>query len=101
MSTGISIVIVFWVALTSVNSVFMPGDWELRTGNLEPGTRNQELGTRNSLGERGTWNREHGTVLHQVPGSGFRGAKGGTRTPIPFRVPDPKSGASASSATFA
>src|SRR5207248_7100699 len=28
-------------------------------------------------------------------------AKGGTRTPIPFRVPDPKSGASASSATFA
>src|ERR1043166_7946521 len=31
------------------------------------------------------------------PGS----AKGGTRTHTPFRVPDPKSGASASSATFA
>src|SRR5207244_7687479 len=30
-----------------------------------------------------------------------RSAKGGTRTPIPFRLPDPKSGASASSATFA
>src|SRR5215213_5777960 len=30
-----------------------------------------------------------------------RSAKGGTRTPIPFREPDPKSGASASSATFA
>src|SRR2546426_8224921 len=28
-------------------------------------------------------------------------AKGGTRTPIAFRLPDPKSGASASSATFA
>src|SRR5262245_57008140 len=30
-----------------------------------------------------------------------RNAKGGTRTPIAFRLPDPKSGASASSATFA
>ena len=29
------------------------------------------------------------------------GAKGGSRTPIAFRLPDPKSGASASSATFA
>ena len=29
------------------------------------------------------------------------GAKGGTRTPMTFRPPDPKSGASASSATFA
>ena len=29
------------------------------------------------------------------------GAKGGTRTPIALRLPDPKSGASASSATFA
>src|SRR6266851_9533862 len=29
------------------------------------------------------------------------GAKGGTRTPIAFRLPDPKSGASANSATFA
>ena len=36
----------------------------------------------------------------QAPGE-RRSAKGGTRTPIPFRVPDPKSGASASSATFA
>ena len=32
--------------------------------------------------------------------SRFVSAKGGTRTPIPLRVPDPKSGASASSATF-
>ena len=31
----------------------------------------------------------------------WSGAKGGTRTPIAFRLPDPKSGASASSATFA
>jgi hypothetical protein len=30
-----------------------------------------------------------------------RSAKGGTRTPIAFQLPDPKSGASASSATFA
>src|SRR4029078_1847491 len=30
-----------------------------------------------------------------------RSAKGGTRTPKAFRLPDPKSGASASSATFA
>src|SRR5215203_6228788 len=30
-----------------------------------------------------------------------RSAKGGSRTPIAFRLPDPKSGASASSATFA
>jgi hypothetical protein len=29
------------------------------------------------------------------------GAKGGSRTPKAFRLPDPKSGASASSATFA
>src|SRR5713101_10061568 len=29
------------------------------------------------------------------------GAKGGTRTPRAFRLPDPKSGASANSATFA
>src|SRR5688572_32985635 len=48
-----------------------------------------------------------------VPGSGFRvpgcglrvrrwcGAKGGSRTPKAFRPPDPKSGASASSATLA
>jgi hypothetical protein len=45
---------------------------------------------------------EPGTAaLFQVPGSRFRSAKGETRTPIPFREPDPKSGASASSATFA
>ena len=31
----------------------------------------------------------------------FSNAKGGSRTPIAFRLPDPKSGASASSATFA
>ena len=63
---------------------------KLRTENANPehehGTGNVELGT---------------TAFFQVPGSWFRSAKGGTRTPIPFRVPDPKSGASASSATFA
>ena len=63
---------------------------KLRTENAKPehehGTGNVELGT---------------TAFFQVPGSWFRSAKGGTRTPIPFRVPDPKSGASASSATFA
>src|SRR5262245_24140941 len=32
---------------------------------------------------------------------GRRRAKGGIRTPTAFRLPDPKSGASASSATFA
>src|SRR5262249_59101077 len=34
-------------------------------------------------------------------GPADRSAKGGTRTPIALRLPDPKSGASASSATFA
>src|SRR5437762_8464931 len=35
-----------------------------------------------------------------IPGE-RRSAKGGSRTPKAFRLPDPKSGASASSATFA
>src|SRR6188768_2893914 len=54
--------------------------------------------------EHGTGNVELGLQLSsrfRVPGSWFRSAKGGTRTHTPFRVPDPKSGASASSATFA
>lgn len=34
-------------------------------------------------------------------GGWSHGAKGGSRTPIAFRLPDPKSGASANSATFA
>ena len=63
---------------------------KFRTENANPGH------------ERGTGKVELGTTaFFQVPGSWFRSAKGGTRTPIPFRVPDPKSGASASSATFA
>src|SRR5690349_9585181 len=37
----------------------------------------------------------------RAPATAKDGAKGGSRTPIAFRLPDPKSGASASSATFA
>ena len=69
--------------------------------NPEPGTSKRELGKDTNL-EPGTSNVELQLYSRfQVPGSGFRGAKGETRTPIPFREPDPKSGASASSATFA
>src|SRR4029453_15428742 len=83
MSVGISTRTVLRVSLRSANSVFMrPG---------RPLTRVNSVLAQDAPFDSDT----------ELAMSESNGSKGGARTPIAFRLPDPKSGASASSATFA